>query len=78
MRYEYSQFMDEETEKSQDLNTLNAMTQPVNDTTMICYIHSMPKAVLFITKLFDVTVILTQKQEKTTIRFSYLTARFES
>lgn len=27
------------------------------------YIYSMSKAVLFIPKLFDVTIILTQKQE---------------
>lgn len=39
----------------------------------------MPKPVVFITTLSDGTVILTQKQKKkTTLRFSYIPARFVS
>lgn len=40
-----------------------AKIRGLDDTTTICFRHSMPKPVLFITKLFDITVILKAKKK---------------
>lgn len=54
--------MDEKNGGSENLDKL--MTQPAKWYHYDLYIHSMPKLVLFITKLFDVTLSPNTKARK--------------